>query len=286
MSAGIFADLHCHSTASDGVIPPGELVRRARHLGLGALAITDHDTLAGLPEAAVVGREEGVQVVAGIELSCGWPEVEASFHVLGLFVDPDSAALTGLLDRQRRSRYARAFRILDRLHDLGIDVEPLRQQFAADPERVLGRPHVARFLLDQGIVPDFQAAFANLLGRGAPAYVPKDHVVPADGVAAIHGAGGLAVIAHPGLHENWELVWPLVQDVPWDGIEVFYAEHRPEQIAFFTDLAMRRGWFQTGGSDYHGEYGKHSQRFGSFGLTREQFAPLAAWHSDHSFETR
>ncbi|RCK81664.1 MAG: PHP domain-containing protein [Candidatus Ozemobacter sibiricus] len=270
----IFADLHVHSTASDGLLSPRELLVRAKEAGLSALGLTDHDTLRGVAEGLAASQELGLPLIPGIELSCGWPDSDVSLHVLGLFVDPTAPALVDLLDRQRRSRHVRALRILDRLEALQIDVAPLRLEFEAQTDRVLGRPHVARFLHAQGHVQEFQEAFTRYLARGKPAYVPKEHVLPIDGVAAIHQAGGVALIAHPGFLPHWKDLWSRVEDLPWDGIEVFYCEHTPQQIDFFTRFARDHGFGCGGGSDYHGEYGKHANRFGLFGVAEEHFRDL------------
>lgn len=275
-AAGVFADLHVHSTASDGVFSPSEIVRQATELGLGAMALTDHDTLAGIPEARCAAAETGIELVAGIELSCGWHGKDLSLHVVGLFVDDSSDALVQLLAEQQKHRFGRALEIVDRLQGLGFHMDPLRQQFFASTDRVLGRPHIARYLMEINAVDDFQEAFDRFLRRGRPAYVQKKHILPEDGIAAIHGAGGMAFIAHPGLITDWPATWSLIKDHPWDGVEAYYSEHTPDQLKFFTDLARENGWLLTGGSDYHGDYGKHVSRFGLYGLDRAAFARLAA----------
>lgn len=276
VAAGIFADLHVHSTASDGVFSPAEIVRQAAEIGLEAIALTDHDTLAGVPEARLAAANAGIELVAGIELSCGWPGKDVSLHVVGLFLDETSESLVRLLDDQKKHRFHRAMEIIDRLQHLGFPMDPLRERFAASTEKVLGRPHVARYLVEIGAIPDFQQAFEQYLRRGRPAYVQKKHVLPEDGIAAIHGAGGMAFIAHPGLISDWSAVWGLIKHHPWDGVEAHYSEHTPEQFDFFRRLAAENGWLMSGGSDYHGDYGKHASRFGLFGLDRSGFARLSA----------
>lgn len=276
VAAGVFADLHVHSTASDGVFSPTEIVRQAAEIGLGAIALTDHDTLVGVPEARRAAVDAGIELVAGIELSCGWPGMDMSLHVVGLFLDETSESLVHLLNDQKVHRFHRAMEIIDKLQQLGFPMEPLRERFAASTEKVLGRPHVARYLVEIGATADFQQAFEQYLKRGRPAYVQKKHVLPEDGIAAIHGAGGMAFIAHPGLISDWSGIWDLIKDNPWDGVEAYYSEHSPEQFDFFRHLAVDNGWLMSGGSDYHGDYGKHASRFGLFGLDRSGFARLAA----------
>ncbi|NLI78670.1 MAG: PHP domain-containing protein [Candidatus Riflebacteria bacterium] len=270
----VFADLHVHSTASDGLLSPRELLARAREAGVSVLGLTDHDTLRGVPEGLSAAEETGVRLIPGIELSCGWPTSDVSLHVVGLFVDHRAPALIDLLDRQQKLRHVRALKILDRLAELHIDVEPLRQRFQAESDRVLGRPHVARFLQEIGVVKEFQEAFHRYLARGRPAYVQKEHVLPEEGITAIQGAGGLAIIAHPGLHPHWKQVWAEVDSLPWDGLEVYYSEHTPQHIEFFSRIARDRGLAFSGGSDYHGEYGKHTNRLGLYGIGEDLFRDL------------
>lgn len=274
-TATVFADLHVHSSASDGVLSPGDLVRLGGQLGLKVIGLTDHDTLDGIEEARRTGEEVGVDLVSGIELSCGFPDLDYSLHILGLFVGGDAPGLRSMLLEQQKFRFTRALKILDLLEGLGFRMEPLRERFLADPGKVLGRPHVARYLLETGGIKSFQEAFEKFLAKGRPAYVPKKHLSAAQGIEAIRAAGGLAVIAHPGLIQDWQGIWGRLEGLPWDGIEAYYSEHSPEQVSFFETFAADHGFLLTGGSDYHGEYGKHSSRFGCFGLDREHFQILS-----------
>ena len=270
----IYADLHVHSTASDGMLSPTELVHKALSKGITALGLTDHDTLSGIREATLAADKSGLRIIPGIELSCGWPDREVSFHVLGLFVDPSAPSLLNLLDNQRKFRFTRALRILDLLESQKIDVALLREQFHENPKKVLGRPHVARYLVDKGVAKDNQDAFERFLKRGAPAYVPKNQVLPKVGVEAIHTAGGLSVIAHPGLLSDWSDVWRRIDTLPWDGIEIYYSEHSESQIEHFEKIASQIGLLASGGSDYHGENGKPENYLGSSGLNAAQFCLL------------
>ena len=276
MSAGtVIADLHTHSNASDGILPPAELVQKAGQAGLRLLGLTDHDTLNGIPAALDAGTRFGVQIIPGIELSCGWADRESSLHMLGLFIDHRSAGLNQLLDQQRKGRKTRALQIIDKLDALGLAMTPLRETFNLEQSQALGRPHVARYLVEIGAVQDFQEAFRRYLGRGCPAYVPKPHVLPEEGIHLIHEAEGLACIAHPGLIPDWDAIWLRISNMDWDGVEAVYAEHTPAQRTKFSELACERGWHITGGSDFHGEAGKHIARLGEHGLSEEQFQRLA-----------
>lgn len=270
----VYADLHTHTTASDGTSSPADVVQKAKEIGLNTIAITDHDTLGGFDEAMAEGKIQGINVVPGIEISCGWEGRDSSVHVVGLFIDPKSKELTQMLEEQKKYRFKRALKILQLLENEGIDTKKLFDEFNSTPEKVLGRPHIARYLVENNYVKDFQQAFDKYLLRGRPAYVPKQSVPPETGVDIIHKAGGLAVLAHPGLVPDWDSVWNKLKDLPWDGIEVYYSEHKNSEVDKFLALAERYNLVPVGGSDYHGEYGKHTGRLGTAGLTKEQYDVL------------
>lgn len=270
----VYADLHTHSTASDGMLSPQQLVEKAAAMGLNVLGLTDHDSVDGVAAASAAATAAGIKLVAGIELSCGWEGRDSSIHVLGLFVRTDAPALVELLETQKKSRFVRAHKILQLLTQQGFDMSELSANFNSSPEKVLGRPHLARYLVEKGYVKDFQEAFDRFLLRGRPAYVPKDHVAPELGIEVIHSAGGIAVLAHPGLIPDWERVWEKIQSMPWDGIETYYSEHTNSDTRKFAAIVADRKWIATGGSDYHGDYGKHVDRLGQTGLSREQFEGL------------
>ena len=189
-----FVDLHTHSTASDGARQPGDVVRAARAAGLKAIALTDHDTMAGLPDARAAGDELGVQVVAGVELSAVEGALET--HILGLHLS-DVGELEHRLTALREMRHVRAARIVERLNRAGVAVtlEAVLMEAAGG---AVGRPHVARVLIAGGWAVDFREAFDRFLGNGRMAYVAKDNLSIADAIALIHRTGGLAVLAHPG----------------------------------------------------------------------------------------
>jgi predicted metal-dependent phosphoesterase TrpH len=272
----VYADLHTHTTASDGTLSPTELVKRSSEIGLSVLGITDHDTLGGVSEAMKASSDYGVEIVPGIEISCGWNINDYSIHILGLFVDPNNADLVSFLQKQKEARFTRAHRILELLEKEGIDTKELATEFNEKTEKVLGRPHIARFLIEKGVVKTFQEAFDKYLLRGCPAYVAKEKVLPEDGIALIHKAGGLAALAHPGLISDWEKVWKEIEGLSWDGIEVFYSEHTKTQVEDFYNLARDRGIVPTGGSDYHGDFGKQANSLGRAGLNKEQFDEVVA----------
>jgi len=270
----VFADLHTHSSASDGILTPEQVVKAAKEAGLSALALTDHDTIGGLSQASIAALSEKIRFVPGIELSCSFPEEDVSIHLLGLFVDPSSKTLQELLTTQRNGRYRRALKILDLLENLGIDISALRKVFLAEKEKPLGRPHVARFLLETGVIKTFQEAFDRFLRRGAPAYVPKDVLLPEEGIKAIKAAGGLAFIAHPCLIQEWDLVWEKIRALPIDGLEVYYWERNANQEERFKNIARENGLLICGGSDFHGVSGTSDRKLGSAGLNEEDFFTL------------
>ncbi len=271
----VFADLHTHSTASDGILSPEELVTIAENTGLEVLGLTDHDTIDGINPAIEFAKGKKVRIIPGIELSCSWEAGDISVHVIGLFFDHEGKSLRNLLEGQRKGRFRRALRILDLLEGLDITVEPLRKRFlASEYEKPLGRPHIARYLFESGAVRDFQAAFNQYLRKGAPAYVPKPVLLPEDGISAIHEAGGLAFIAHPGLISEWDEVWDQIRRLSLDGIEVYYSEHENPQTEFFANIARDCGYLISGGSDFHGVMDKSAKRLGGSGIDKKMFDTL------------
>lgn len=270
----IVADLHVHSTASDGLLEPEELIKRSVELGLKAMALTDHDTVDGLPAAREAATQHGLTLIPGIELSCGWEGRDNSIHVLGLFIREDTPEMLALLAEQKEARYHRALKIVQLLQKSGLEVGELHEQFVNSKDKILGRPHIARFLVEKGYIKDFQEAFERYLTRGKPAYVPKDNVLPEKGIEIIHSSGGIAIIAHPGLIPDWEAVWAIIGDMNWNGIETYYSEHKNSEVEKFRNIVEQKGWLSTGGSDYHGDYGKHRNRLGKYGLSQEEYDEL------------
>ncbi len=275
---GVFADLHTHSTASDGVHPATELVRMAADLGLHALAVTDHDTIGGVAEAqAAAAAIPSLELVAGIELSCSWPDRDESLHVLGLFFDFDPVAdcpLHQLLHQMRDARRKRAQVMTEKLQKLGYDMTRFCDRLATDGQTAFGRPHLARHLVDIKAVSSFDQAFDQLLLRGRPAYEPKPHLPPDQAIAAIHARGGLAIWAHPGLIREWSVVWPRLENLDFDGLEVYHPDHEPNRQEELRQLAAAKKWLVGGGSDYHGSASVRRKQLGQTGLNREEYLRL------------
>jgi 3',5'-nucleoside bisphosphate phosphatase len=242
-----FVDLHMHSTASDGLLSPTNVVAAARTAGLAAIALTDHDTVGGIDEARAAGEQLGVRVVCGVELSAH--EGNTEFHVLGLHL----ARLGGIEERLaslRATRRARAAQIVEKLRALGIPIE-LDAVWREAGAGAVGRPHIARVLVVNKWAKDHRDAFDRLIGSGRPAYVPKQRLPLPDAVKMLHDAGGIAVIAHPG-PDGTRARLEAFKRIGFDGVEVRHPSHTAEDIARLGALADFLGLVPSGGSDWHG----------------------------------
>ena len=244
---GAFVDLHTHSTASDGSRAPAEVVREAQRTGLAAIALTDHDTVAGLPEAEETARALGVRLVPGVELSA--VEEHGETHVLGLHL-ADVGRLDGRLAELRAMRLARAERIVRRLNELGVRIS-LDDVLEQSGGGTVGRPHVARALVSSGWAVDLRDAFDRYLGNGRPAFVPKDRLTLGEAITMIHDAGGLAILAHPGASGTRERVEALAA-AGLDGVEVRHPSHNAGDVARLGALVDHYRLIPSGGSDWHG----------------------------------
>jgi predicted metal-dependent phosphoesterase TrpH len=246
-------DLHLHTTHSDGSLPPGEVVALAHKAGVSALAITDHDITTAIPEAVAAGRQFGIEVIPGLEVSSWYGDSE--LHVLGYFLDWQDAALNERLAALRESRHRRNPKIIERLQALGIDIRYDEVRALAGTEAV-GRPHIARVLMNKGVVASAKEAFDRFLPNGGPAYVPRELPSPAEAIRWIKAARGLAVLAHPTWVKTTEgTLMDLVRQLKadgLDGVEVHYSTHTPRQTREYLDLAKRLNLLVTGGSDFHG----------------------------------
>jgi predicted metal-dependent phosphoesterase TrpH len=260
-------DLHCHSTASDGECPPDEVARRAHKADLAAIALTDHDTTAGVAEATREGAAIGVRVICGCEFSTRAPWGE--LHLLGYFLDPDHAGLQAFLVETRAARRRRGEQMVTKLQDLGIaiDLADLEEQVGAG---AVGRPHVARALVERGVSADINEAFERFLGRGRSAYVEKPLPSLARVTALVHEVGGLAVAAHLGDHGTEGQIREF-QAQGLDGIEVRHPSHSPATEARLIRLAERLGLGMSGGSDWHGDskFGDSHAALGGLGIPLE-----------------
>lgn len=247
-------DLHTHSTCSDGTDPPARIPELAARAGCSAVALTDHDTLAGLGAARHRAGELGVRLVPGCEVSCAFRG--GSAHVLVYFVEGGDGPLQEELARLRRDRVARNRRLAERLRELGLDVTYEELVAEAAGEESLGRPHVAAVLVRHGAAESVPDAFDRWLGAGRPAYVPKARVSPAEVARLAGSSGGVAVLAHPlSLDLGPSALSAAVAELAeagLAGIEATYGRYSPDERAALAELARRHGLVATGGSDYHG----------------------------------
>jgi predicted metal-dependent phosphoesterase TrpH len=242
-------DLHTHTTASDGTLRPGELVRKAAEQGVRVLAVTDHDSTDGLAEAvAEAAAGPPLEIVPGLEINCDVEGVE--IHVLGYLLDYHVPWFQEFLRSQRAERAARIHRMAARLTELGMPIDPA-EVFAIVGEGSPGRPHVAEVMVARGYVRTVREAFDKYLRAGGLANVPRHRLTPAEAVAVIRKAWGVPVLAHPGLANRDEMIPGLVE-AGLMGIEVYYAEHSPAQVTAYLEMCRRFNLVATGGSDYHG----------------------------------
>ena len=275
-----YVDLHCHSTASDGTLAPREVVRLAKHSNLTALALTDHDTVAGCAEAAEEAARLGVDFLCGIEISAEYP-LPGTMHILGYGVDPENAALRSLTETLIAGRDNRNPRIVAKLNEMGVAVTMREWQDEAKGG-VLGRPHLAAILARKGYVSSINHAFDKYIGQGAPAYFDKERLTPRQALERIGASGGVAVLAHPiqMRTENdaqLERVMKGLVDLGLAGIEVIHSDHDEAWVKKCGALADRFALIKTGGSDFHGTNKKDIALGSARGrrIPREMFDTLA-----------
>lgn len=259
------ADLHCHTTASDGLLTPTELVRTAAELGIKGIGITDHDTIQGWKEAEEAGANYQIQILRGIELNTDWQGKEV--HILGYEVDGSSRYLNDKLGRLRKAREQRMLEILDRLKMQGVDLSISEVQQFAQGESI-GRPHIAQALVERGYVSSIREGFDRYIGMGAPAYVPRYKLTPEEGIELVRAAHGVAVLAHPGVQRLEDGI-PSWVEVGLQGIEVLHSEHNSDDERTFRALAKEFDLLTTGGSDFHGEARKPGVKLGHWGVSLE-----------------
>ena len=245
-------DLHMHSTASDGLLLPPQVVQAAHSAGLAAIALTDHDSLDGLAEATAEGDLLGIRVIPAVELSAH--DGNREIHILALHVSK-LALMESHLAGFRSARETRAARIIDRLREIGAGV-PLETVMDEAAGGAVGRPHIARAMIRAGIVSDAREAFDRYLGAGRPAFVEKERLDIGDAIAISHAAGAIAIWAHPGGEGRRARLEPLVA-AGLDGVEVLHPSHKSEDIKRLGALAEFFGLAASGGSDWHGSVDGH-----------------------------
>lgn len=265
-------DLHVHTTASDGLLSPSALIGTMADAGVRVVGVTDHDAVDGLCEAGEAARRAGIQLVPGVELSAFWNRTE--FHVLGYYIDPADATLSAFLRGTREARHTRMRAMMNRLSAMGIPV-PEAEVFGAASNGNVGRPHLARVLRQHGVVETLDEAFERYLGADRPAYIPRPDVSAAQAIAVIRQAGGLAVLAHPGL-QNRDDALPELLAAGLDGIEVYHPKHGGGLVSRYRRVAARHRLLVTGGSDFHGApEGEYGGTPGRPGLSEADFARLS-----------
>lgn len=239
-------DLHTHSDYSDGRLSPEELIEEATWKGLSAIALTDHDSVAGNETAMAAGKERGLEVISGTELSCEMDGLEV--HIVGLCLEPTDE-LRQRCHAMRVARESRMEEMLGRLGELGIEVT--MAEIPQTSGRSIGRPHLAQALVEKGVVRTIGEAFARYIGDDGPANVPKMRFGIQEAVDLIHSCKGVAILAHPGLTKVFEQL-PLFLDFGIDGMEAYYPKHTAEMTQEIVDFCGRHDLVISGGSDYHG----------------------------------
>ncbi|MGE5432417.1 MAG: PHP domain-containing protein [Syntrophomonadaceae bacterium] len=261
MSAKI--DLHLHTTCSDGVCSPLEIVFKAKKAGLDVISITDHDNLAGIEAATEFGRQMGVEVIPGVEISTDIEDKEV--HLLGYFIDIYNDEFQKYLSFFRQERYNRALRIVKKLNNLGvfITIESVLQKAKSG---AVGRPHIAQALIEGGYVSNFYEAFDKFIGNQSPAFERKIHLSPQSALKLIGDAGGLSFVAHPG-YISEKILLSLI-NAGIDGIEVIHPSHNQNQVKYYRGIVNEYCLLASGGSDYHGGKREDEQNLGKFYISR------------------
>lgn len=254
------ADLHVHTTASDGSLSPRRVVEVAREIGLAAVGIADHDTVSGLDEALQAGSELGIEVVPCVEISA-LADDGTEVHILGYFIDHHNPALLGRLEVLKQARWDRARRMVEQLNAIGVEIGMDRVAEIAGSGAV-GRPHVARAICDVGAASSMDAAFGRFLIEGCPGFVPRYKVTPGEAVRMALDAGGVACCGHVAKLKRDQLLLELIKD-GLAAIEVYHPDHGPAAGRFYSKFAEKHGLIATGGSDFHGFGGLKPSEIGS-----------------------
>jgi len=246
--ANNYIDLHIHTTASDGLLTPEEVLAVARERGLRAISITDHDTTDGFSQFMEDPDANGIEIIPGVELSCIYKDNDV--HMLAYYIDYKESGFVKNISKYRRERFNRGIKMVDKLNDIGININmETVKEIAGDGS--VGRPHVAEALVREEYVRTLDEAFARYIGYHAPAYVPKSFLDVGEAIDIIHGIGGLAVLAHPGTLRHDEFI-PDFVDLGLDGLEAYHSLHKNSMVEKYKKIAKVHGLFFSGGSDCHG----------------------------------
>ncbi|SYZ73110.1 PHP protein [Candidatus Zixiibacteriota bacterium] len=249
-----YIDLHIHTNYSDGVDSPAEILKIVRRKGLAAIAICDHDNLQGYLEAKGLLEEGDPELVPAVELSAGGKDDD--IHILGYGFDPESSYINEALAEMRRKRNRRGRKMLLKLKEMGFDI-PYDVVREIAGKSAIARPHVADALLKLGFIKRYETAFGKYIGHDGPAYVAKENITPKGAIDLIHRAGGLAILAHPGIGGADKYIEDFIE-LGLDGIEVYHPQHNRRLRDRYTEIAAKNHIIATGGSDYHGRSGRNS----------------------------
>ena len=252
------ADLHVHTKFSDGALTPSQIVDKAKQADVAVIGIVDHDNMNGVPEATSCGKDAGVVIIPGVELSATFNNKEV--HILGYFVDNHSKELSEFLSALREERKVRAKHIIDKLHSMNI---PLTMESVVEKagEAAIGRPHIAYAMVEQGLAESYQSVFNKYIGDKCPAYEKRSEVPPSTMTRIISDAGGLSFLAHPAHSLDDSDVAELIK-TGIDGIEVIHPSHSPEVVRHYREIVQEYFLLESGGSDFHGGLKNDDQAFG------------------------
>jgi len=248
-----YVDLHLHTSCSDGVYTPAEVLEEVRYRKLAAFAITDHDSLEGYRAARELVSDNDPELISGVELSV-FGEI-ADVHILAYYIDVDNPEINRAIEDFKTNRNQRGRQMVEKLNALGLDVT-YEDVVECAGDAAIGRPHVAKAMEKKNNVNTYEEAFARFIGNGKPAYVPKMNLTAEEAIAIIHGAGGAAILAHPMIDEAYKLIDKLTA-MGLDGIEAWHPSHRQADCDRLRNQAREQGLLVTGGSDFHGIVERH-----------------------------
>lgn len=273
----MLTDLHMHTNCSDGNLEPEELVLAAVNNGLSVISITDHDVVKAydLAQKFIMNQKLPLKIISGVEINTNSANREV--HVLGYHIDTTSGKLAERLKMLQTERVLRVEKILLKLKQLGYGLDKADILSVTREVISLGRPHIAKALINKGYFANKAEVFDKLLANGAPAYVPHVKLEVGEAVNLINNAGGIAVLAHPGLIKDDMLVENLLDKYNFQGLEVYYPQHTPMQIAKYLAWANIRNLLVSGGSDFHGVSGRYPSKLGVFSISNEINKDLIAW---------
>ena len=256
-------DLHTHTKSSDGVLETRELLTRANDLGVGVISITDHDTVASLPEARTIAGELGMEFVPGIEITSRHKNFQ--LHFLGYFFDYSDKRFMARLNELQNARLARAKRIVDKLNRIRIPLKLEAVLERAGVRNSVGRPHIANTMVEEGFAETYDEVFDKYIGIGRPAYEANYSFPPEEAVRMIAGAGGVTFLAHPSHYVSLDLLVKLLK-IGIDGVEVIHPSHSDEEMKYYERFANENSILMSGGSDYHGGLKNDEGNLGRYGI--------------------